>query len=328
METHQQELQPMSETMMKKTVLMARMLPPRLVQQLREHFHLIGPLTRLDGQDLPAGAESAEVLLTMSGIPTEKALVDALPGLRLVSCYGSGIEFVDSEYLKQKGIALTNAAGTNASSVAEFALGLILSSTRQILTSERFLRSGQWKGNSVERYPSVPGLEGHRLGIYGLGEIGLQIAQRAQAFNMEIGYHSRTQKVVSYRFLENLLQLAEWADVLVLAARGTTQNYHIVDTQVLNALGPQGHLVNIARGMLVDEAALCDALENRRIAGAALDVYEFEPEISTRLQSVENIILTPHVAANTHSAQDAQQQRMLDNTVAYFKGGRLIGRVC
>ncbi|OSM94531.1 MULTISPECIES: NAD(P)-dependent oxidoreductase [Lonsdalea] len=313
---------------MQKNVLMARTLPAGLVENLSSHFHLMGPLTTLDGHNLPEGADKAEVLLTMSSIVTGRALIDALPALKLVICYGSGMEFVDSAYLQQKGIALTNAAGSNAGSVAEFAFGQILASCRHILSSDAFLRSGEWKGNSIERYPLVSGLQGRRIGIYGLGEIGAQIARLAQAFAMEVGYHSRSPKTVDYRYLDSIEQLADWADVLVIAARGTPQNYHIIDADILRRLGADGHLINIARGMLVDENALCDALESGQLAGAALDVYEFEPEISARLLAAPNAILTPHVAANTHTAQQAQQQRMLDNVMAYFAGRPLIGRAC
>ncbi len=318
----------MKEKKMKKTILMARTLPDELVKQLREHYHLVGPLTRLDGSDLPEGAESAEVLLTMSSIKTDKALIDALPKLQLVSCYGSGVEFVDCEYLKQRGIALTNAAGTNASSVAEFAMGLILAGSRHILAGDRFLRSGLWQGNSVERYHLVPGLQDCRLGIYGLGEIGSRIARLGEAFNMSIGYHSRSRKSVPYHYLASLEALADWADILVVATRGSEENYHAINDNILQRLGPHGYVINIARGMLVDETALCNALDNGQLAGAALDVYESEPAVSARLRAMQNVILTPHIAANTHYAQAAQQKRMLDNVELYFSGSELIGRVC
>lgn len=317
----------LKEITMKKTILMARMLPDDLVKQLREHYHLIGPLTRLDGTDLPAGADRAEVLLTLSSVKTDKALIDALPKLQLVSCYGSGIEFVDSAYLKQRGIALTNAAGTNASSVAEFTVGLMLAGSRHILSGDRFLRTGLWKGNSVERYTLVPGLQDCRLGIYGLGEIGSRIARLAEAFNMSVGYHSRSRKSVPYHYLASLEELAGWADILVVATRGSEDNYHAVNGDILRRLGSDGYLINIARGMLVDETALCDALENGQLAGAALDVYESEPAVSARLRAMQNVILTPHIAANTHYAQAAQQKRMLDNVELYFSGRQLIGRV-
>ncbi|MEQ9886598.1 NAD(P)-dependent oxidoreductase [Pectobacterium zantedeschiae] len=312
---------------MKKNVLMTRMLPATLVAQLSEHCHLLGPLNVMDGSGLPTGAESAEVLLTMSSIPTSRTLIDALPNLKLVCCYGSGIEFVDADYLQQKGIALTNAAGTNAVSVAEFTLGLMLASNRQILASDHFLRSGKWLGNSVERYPLASGLQGKRIGIYGLGEIGRQIARLAQAFQMTVGYHSRSQKTDDYHYCASIESLAEWADIMVVAARGMPENYHVINADILRLLGIDGCLINIARGMLVDENALCAALEKGELAGAALDVYEFEPDISARLLAAPNLLLTPHIAANTGSAQHAQQQRMLENVIRYFGDSPLIGRV-
>lgn len=318
----------MNEQIANRHVLMVRTLPSWLTDNLQQHCHLMGPVETDNGNVLPAGAEQTEVLLTMSSIVTDRALIDALPALKLVICYGSGHEFVDVEYLRSKGIALTNAAGANAGSVAEFAMGQVLASSRHILRSDQFLRTGEWKGNSVERYPLVDGLEGKRLGIYGLGEIGQKIARLAQAFDMCVGYHSRTRKTDAYRYFDSVAELAGWADVFIVAARGTAENYHVINRDILARIGPDGQLINIARGMLVDEEALCDALARGTLGGAALDVYEHEPTVSARLLAAPNAILTPHVAANTHTAQRAQQQRMLDNVIRYFSSKAFIGRVC
>lgn len=318
----------MNEQIANRHVMMVRMLPDWLVENLRSHCHLIGPVETASGNILPADAEKTEVLLTMSSIVTGRELIDALPALKLVICYGSGHEFVDVDYLRSKGIALTNAAGSNAGSVAEFAMGQILASSRHIVSSDQFLRTGEWKGNSVERYPLVDGLQGKRIAIYGLGEIGQKIARLAQAFDMTVGYHSRTRKTGEYRYFETVAALADWADVFVVAARGTPENHHVINRDMLARIGRNGLLINIARGMLVDEEALCEALENGSLGGAALDVYEFEPAVSPRLLAAKNAILTPHVAANTHSAQRAQQQRMLDNVIRHFLSEPLPGRVC
>ena len=312
---------------MNQTLLVIGSLPEALLAELRRDFQLLGPLSAPEDA-LPPGAERAEVLLTMSSLATGRGLITALPALKLVICYGSGVEFVDQDALRERGIALTNAAGANAASVAEFAMGQILASCRRILAGDGFLRSGQWLGNTVARYPQVTGLQGRRIGIYGLGEIGSQIARLAQAFDMQVGYHSRTVKPVEYRYFEDIDALAAWCDVLVIAARGTPQTYHVVNARVLQLLGPQGHLINIARGMLLDEAALCEALESGQLAGAALDVFEQEPRVSERLRRAPNAILTPHVAANTASAQQAQQQRMLDNVRRFYGQQPLIGSVC
>ena len=312
---------------MKPVILITRLISEKVIAELQTDFTLLGPIETLDGKGLPVGAEQAEVLLTMSSLPTRRELIEALPSVKLVCCYGSGTEFVDYDCLREKGIQLTNAAGANAASVAEFTLGMILSCQRQIVESQLFLRSGKWLGNVVERYPLVRGVQGKRLGIYGFGEIGKEVASRAVAFDMEIGYCTRSQKETPFRCFDSIEALAEWADILVLAARGSANNYHIVGEKVLNLLGSAGCLINVARGILVDEAALISALQQHRLGCAALDVFEGEPHLSQPLADAPRLLLTPHVAANTLSAQQAQQQRMVQNARRYFDGQPLTGRV-
>jgi lactate dehydrogenase-like 2-hydroxyacid dehydrogenase len=207
-------------------------------------------------------------------------------------------------------------------------MGLLLASARQIGAAERFVRAGRWQGNSVERMPNVPGLAGRKLGIYGLGAIGARIASRAAAFDMTIGYHNRSQRPeLPYLYHDSLLGLASWADVLIVAVRASIETRHAINAQVLRALGPEGHLINISRGIAVDEEALCEALETKLIAGAALDVYEHEPQVPDRLKLLENVVLTPHIAANAESAQLAQQDLLFGNLEAYFAGKPLLSPV-
>ncbi|WP_210251120.1 2-hydroxyacid dehydrogenase [Bosea sp. F3-2] len=303
-------------------------MPEALVARLRENFTLLGPMERSTPEALPPGAEQAEALLTMGSLSTDAALIDAVPKLRLICCYGTGIEGVDRVHAKARGIALANAGEANATGVAEFAMGLLLATARQIPQGDRFVRAGRWQGNSVQRMASVPGLAGRRLGIYGLGAIGSRIAKRAAAFDMEIGYHNRSRRAdVPYLYHDSLLGLADWADVLVVSARASAENRHAVDAAVLKALGPRGHLVNISRGIAVDEDALCAALETGTIAGAGLDVYENEPHVSDRLKALDNVVLTPHIAAASESAQSAQQEVMLGNLRAFFAGEPLVSPV-
>ncbi len=306
---------------MKPTILMVPRMPEALVARLRERYTVLGPMERSTPEALPAGAADAEALLTMGSLSTGAALIEALPKLRLICCYGTGIEGVDRARAKARGIALGNAGEANAASVAEFAMGLVLATARRIPQADRFVRAGRWKGNSVERMPAVPGLAGRRLGIYGLGAIGSRIARRAEAFEMEIGYHNRSRRAdMPYRYHDSLLGLADWADILVVSARASAENRHAVDAAVLEALGPRGHLVNVSRGIAVDEEALCAALEAGVIAGAGLDVYENEPQISDRLKALDNVVLTPHIAAASDSAQAAQQEVLLGNLRAFFAG--------
>ena len=313
---------------MKPTILMAPPMPARLAGLLRQSYDLQGPMAHAAPDALPAGAANARALLTVGSWKTDAAMIDALPELGLIVCYGTGIEGVDRAHAKARGIRLCNAADANAASVAEFALGLMLASVRQVVASDRYVRAGRWKGNSVERMAHVPGLAGRKLGIYGLGAIGSRVASRAAAFEMEIGYHNRSPRPeLPYAYHDSLIGLAEWADVLVVALRASAETRHVIDAEILRALGPQGHLVNISRGIAVDEAALCAALEGGVIAGAGLDVYENEPHVSDRLKALDNVVLTPHIAANSEAAQHAQQALLLGNLAAFFAGEPLLSPV-
>ncbi len=306
---------------MKPTILMAPKMPATLVARLREDYEVLGPMERASADALPPGAEAARVLLTVGGWHTDAALIDALPNLGLVACYGTGIEGVDQAHAKARGVLLSNAADANADAVAEFAIGLMVASVRQIGKGDRFIRGGRWQGNAIERMPIVPGLRGRRLGIYGLGAIGARIATMASAFGMEIGYHNRARRPdLPYLYQDSLIGLAEWADVLMVAVRASAENRHAVNASVLSALGPRGHLVNISRGIAVDEEALCEALETGVIAGAGLDVFENEPHVPDRLKAIDNVVLTPHIAAMADSAQAAQQALLLRNLDAFFAG--------
>ncbi len=255
-----------------------------------------------------------------AGRPT-RALMDALPQLGLIACYGTGFEGVDRAAARARGIVVTHARDTNSVAVAEFAMGLVLASARSIVQGDRDVRGGRWRNDLMERLTVTPELAGRRLGIYGLGSIGSRIAQRAAAFDMQIGYHNRSQRSdVSYLYHPTLIGLAAWADVLVVSVRAGADNRHAINREVLAALGPGGHLINVSRGIVVDETALCDALETGAIAGAGLDVYEREPNIPERLTRLHNVVLTPHIAAVSLSAQSAQCDLLLANLEAFFAG--------
>ena len=208
-----------------------------------------------------------------------------------------------------------------AALLADLAMGLVIASVRQMFAANAFLRRGDWTGNYAKRMPLVRGLTGRKVGIYGLGTIGEQIARRAAAFAMEIGYHNRRRRPdVSYPYYATLHDLARWADVLVVAVRAGPGNRHAVDAGVLAALGPEGHVVNIARGSVIDEAALIRALREGLIAGAGLDVFEREPSVPDELVALENVVLTPHIAGGTLEAQAALQDLVVANVDAFFAG--------
>ncbi|GAB3124129.1 NAD(P)-dependent oxidoreductase [Novispirillum itersonii] len=307
--------------MSKPVVLLACDFSARFKALLAERYTLIGPLARSAADALPPGAEQAAALITKGGLPTDAALLAALPGLGIISFFGTGYEGVDLTAAAAQGVTVTHSPGANAASVADFAMGLVLASARQIVAADRFVREGRWGGNSLVSMPAVPGLTGTRLGLYGYGAIGEKVAARAAAFDMEIAYHSRSPKAgVPYLYKDSPLALADWADIFVVAVRADASNRHTVNRALLAALGPQGHVINVARGSMVDSEALAEALEQGTIAGAALDVVDGEPQVPDCLLKAPNLILTPHIAYASTSARDAQEDRVLANLVAFFAG--------
>lgn len=306
---------------MKPTILMMPRLADDAIASLKQNYTVIGPVHGDDAAGIPAEAEEARALVTYGGRRTDAQLMDALPKLELIACYGTGIEGVDAAAAKARGIQLCNAADANARSVAEFAVGLMLNAMRGIGQGDRFVREGLWSNRGSEPVSNTPDLAGRRIGIYGLGAIGSRIASRAAAFEMEVGYHSRSPKPeLPYQFHDSLLGLATWADVLMIAVRASAETRNAVDDTILNALGPEGYVVNISRGLVIDEEALCAALEQKRVGGAALDVFAAEPHVPERLRKLDNVVLTPHIAASSQDAKKAQLRTLLGNLEAFFAG--------
>lgn len=302
-------------------ILIAMPVAPRLRARLDALYDVHGPLAPVAPEAIPEVARGARALITLGGHRTDAAMMDALPDLGLIACYGTGFEGVDLAAAAARGIQVTHAKDANATSVAEFAMGLVLAASRDLVKGERMVREGDWSSRRIDRMPLVPGLAGRRIGIYGLGAIGMRIATRAAAFEMEVGYHGRSPREgLPFAYHPTLRGLAEWCDVLVVAVRASGETRHAVDRGILEALGRDGVLVNISRGLVVDEAALIEALEQGVIASAGLDVFEREPHVPERLRALPNAVLTPHMAAFTLSAQRAQAQVMLDALEAFFAG--------
>jgi lactate dehydrogenase-like 2-hydroxyacid dehydrogenase len=310
---------------MKPTVLIAASFPERLLGRLADSYTLLRLPAGTDATGLPPEAREVRALVTLGGLRTDAAVMDKLPRLGLIACFGTGFEGVDLAAARARGIAVTHAGDTNSTAVAEFAMGLVIATARGMVRGDRYARAGRWRGDIIERTAITPELAGGRLGIYGLGSIGGKIAQRAAAFEMQIGYHNRRPRQdVPYLYHPSLLALAQWADILVVAVRADATNRHAINREVLAALGPQGHLINISRGIAVDEAALCEALEAGTIAGAALDVFEDEPHIPGKLIGMDNVVLTPHMAAISANAQRAQRDTLFGNLDAFFAGRPLL----
>jgi hydroxypyruvate reductase len=267
-------------------------------------------------------------LLTMGTVGATEALMQGLPNLGLICCFGSGYEKVDVAAAIKRGILVTHSPGANASAVADMAITLLLASIRQTLQLDQFVRSGAWTDAKAGRPATVRGLTGRRVGIVGLGDIGLRIAARAAAFEMEIRYHNRSARAgMTTGYEPTLLGLAEWADVLIVACRADATNRNLIDAAILRALGPDGHIVNIARGSVIDEPALIAALQGGVIAGAGLDVFAGEPQVPEALCRLPNVVLSPHRAGGTIEAFTAMHAMVRANLDAFFRDGSVINAV-
>jgi lactate dehydrogenase-like 2-hydroxyacid dehydrogenase len=265
-----------------------------------------------------------QAVLTIGSIGLSAAQMQRMPALRLVCALGAGYENIDVAHAQAHGIAVGNGAGTNDDCVADHAMGLLIASVRGLVRLDRATRGGVWR----TALPLPPNVSHKRLGILGMGTIGAKIAQRALGFEMEVGYHNRNPRSgLPHRYFGDLLSLAQWADVLLIATPGGPGTRHLVNAQVLDALGPQGHLVNIARGSVVDTAALAAAVREGRLAGAGLDVYESEPAPPAELLDLDAVVLTPHVAGWSPEAVQASVDRFIANMRCHLEGRPLVSAV-
>jgi len=265
--------------------------------------------------------KSVRALITAGGQVIPTFVLDTLPSLGAIICYGTGYDGVDLVEAKARNIVVGHSPAANAAAVADLAMALMLATTRRLLPADAYVRSGGWAG--AKPSPSMrpgPGMTGRKIGIYGMGEIGRKLAARCAAFETEVGYHSRNKHDVPYTYFASLAALAEWSDILLIAVRSGADTHHAVDAEILKKLGPQGTIVNIARGAVIDQAALVAALENNVIAGAGLDVYEKEPHAPDALTKLSNVVLTPHIGGHTIESHIAMQDCVIANLDAFFSG--------
>lgn len=270
---------------------------------------------------LAAHANDIELVLTNGATGFRADEIAACPQLKLLAAQGAGYENLDLAAARERGVRVCNGAGTNDDCVADHAMTLLLASIRALPQQGAALRAGLWR----DALPLYPHFAGRRLGVIGFGAIGRKIAQRAAAFGMVVGYHNRRPReeaadAIRARYFDSPLALASWADDLVVATPGGAATKHIVNAEVLAALGAGGHVVNIARGSCVDTAALAEALAAGRIGGAALDVYESEPRPPAELLGFDNVILTPHVAGWSPQAIRATVVNFIANVEAWQRG--------
>jgi lactate dehydrogenase-like 2-hydroxyacid dehydrogenase len=248
----------------------------------------------------------------------DAAMIDRLPKLEIIACCGVGYDGIDLAAARRRSVTVTNTPDVLNEAVAELAMGLVLAAARGIATGDRFVRAGRWLAGNL---PLQTSASGKRLGIVGMGRIGRVIAKRAAAFDMPIAYHARRKVAdVPFTYYAKLAELARNSDFLVLILPGGKETFHVVNEEVLRALGPKGFLVNVARGSVVDEAALVKCLQEGALGGAALDVFENEPRVPEALWKMDNVVLVPHIGSHTHETRAAMGNLTIDNLVAHFSG--------
>ena len=270
------------------------------------------------GRSIRAVVHAGEMLLG-------KDMLSEMPCLGLIACVSVGYDGVDVPWCKGRGISVTHSTGLNAADVADHAVGLVLAAWRGIVEGDQRLRSGHW--SHAERMSPRHGLRGRKAGIVGLGHIGEAVARRLEAFDMKVAWWAPRPKETDRPRAESLMALARDSDVLVVCARPDADNRHMISKAVIEALGPQGLLVNVARGSLVDEDALIAALKDGSLGMAALDVFEQEPTPAERWKDVPHTVLTPHIAGATLDSIPAMVGLTLENLRCYFNGEPLASPV-
>jgi lactate dehydrogenase-like 2-hydroxyacid dehydrogenase len=266
-----------------------------------------------------------EALVTSAASGADAALMAALPRLRVISSFGVGLDQLDLAEAARRGIAVGYTPDVLNDCVADHAMALLLDVARRVSEADRFVRAGRWAQRGPQSFGLARKVSGSRLGIVGLGRIGRSIAQRAMGFDMDVRYHARRPVAgVPWRHEPQLVALARWCDFLVVATAGGPATRHLVNAEVLKALGPRGFLVNIARGTVVDETALVVALREGFIAGAGLDVFEHEPQVPDELKTLDKVVLAPHIASATEETRLAMAERVFDNLEGFLREGRMV----
>lgn len=307
---------------MPEKVLIVHRFPKSQMARLGQHFDLIDAAGKKPAEVLPPQEIGAiRATIAAGGSRFGPDLMDQLPNLGAIVCYGTGYDGVDLAAAAARRIAVGHSPGANASSVADMALTLTLASVRRLLVADGYIRDGSWA--ALKPTPLMKagfGMADRKVGVYGMGEIGRRIAARVAAFESEVGYFSRSRHDVPYRYFESLEALADWCSVLIIAVRAGPETNHIVGADIFRRLGEDGHVVNIARGSVIDQQALVDALASKTIAGAGLDVFAKEPQAPDALTALPNVVLTPHTGGHTLESHVAMQDCVIANLQAFFAG--------
>ena len=297
-------------------------LPPGLEQLLQMQYRLHPLWKETDRAGFlaeHAGQFAGGVTMSRHGCSAD--IFASLKG-GVVACFGVGYDGIDLNAAAQYDVQVSTTPNVLNDCVADCAFGLILATARQLVAADRHVQAGRW---ASQAFPLASRVSGKRLGIVGLGRIGAAIARRSSGFDMEVRYYGRHEQTgVAYGYEPDLHALARWADFLVIACRGGADTRHLISGSVMDALGPQGFLVNIARGSVIDEDALVEAIAKNRIAGAGLDVYAQEPQVPPGLLNNDRVVALPHIAASTRETRAAMEQLVADNLHSFFTTGRIL----
>ncbi len=295
-------------------------LPPYLLHQASKYFNVIKLSDVInDSQWFKHQGEQVSAILTNGIVGASAELMNRLPSLKIIASNGVGYDAIDLAMAQHRKIIVTNTPGVLNDCVADHAMALLLDISRRLSESDRYLRGGKWLLQG--KFPAGKKIGGKACAIAGLGNIGRAVARRAEAFGMQIHYFNRTARQdLPYTFHADLVSLAQAADYLVVTLPGGEATRHLINQQVLDALGPDGYVINVSRGSTVDESALVSALQNNRIAGAALDVFEHEPQVRDELIAAENVVLTPHIASATQETSKAMADLVIENLLAFSRG--------
>lgn len=308
--------------MAKPEILVAADLWSPYMEALQAAYVVHDRVHQSDAAAFAAVAPRIRAIAASGEARVPRALIDQMPALEMISVFGVGYDGIDVQAARERGVPVTNTPDVLTDDVADMGMGLLLAVARRIAQADQFVRAGAWLHGRMVLGRKVSGA---RLGIVGLGRIGLAIARRAEGFGMSVAYTARREKpATAYRYYPTAQALAAQVDFLMVITPGGDATRGLIDARVLAALGPQGYLINVARGSVVDQAALIRALEQGLIAGAALDVFEDEPQVPAELRARDDVVLTPHVGSATWQTRRAMADLAFANLQAHFAGQPLL----
>lgn len=316
--------------MSKPDILQIGAYPEWDIEALEKHFTLHRYFEAEDPKQFVADrADIIKGVATRGDLGLSREVMDMLPNLEVISVYGVGYDAVDIAEAKRRGIRVGNTPDVLTEDVADFAIAMMMAASRGIIGAEQFVRSGEWVKQGM--YPLMSRVHGKKVGVLGLGRIGYEVAKRCGAFGMDIAYNSRSEKADAaeqgWTFMSDVKALAEHSDFLFVTLAATAETRHIINQEIMEAVGSTGMIINVSRAANIDEDAIIEALSSKKLGYAALDVFEGEPALNPKFLELDNIMLQPHQGSGTIETRKAMGKLVCDNMVAYFDGKDLIAPV-